>query len=252
MKKRIVIIASILLMAVTTGSARADIADFWPDWTWSSNSLYVDWDYWQSSGNSDGWFPWDFNYDTLNSPYYQDYAGGSLDVLPGDTFEGRDEVVQVNNIGAGGLVFYLDNYDTANEEKWVRVIVNYRIVDDEGYETGLTVGGFNVWTELEEGSEFWENDPDYMIDAGDPAEYLDQGDGWAVAAYDFFLEPNPNEEWIEIIFGYKSDPYFFIADDGEVFIDEVQINTRCVPIPAAAWLFGSVVLGVVGVRRKRQ
>jgi hypothetical protein len=156
-------------------------------------------------------------------------------------------VVQVNNAGSGGLVFYLDNYDFANPEKWVRVIVNYRIADGEGNPNNLTVGGFNVWTAAPDSVETSEP---IWVDAGEPVGYIDQGDGWAIAAFDFIIQPNPEEEWIEIVFGYQTESYFFPAENGDVFIDEVQINTRCVPIPGAVWLLGSGLVTLVGLRRK--
>lgn len=39
---------------------------------------------------------------------------------------------------------------------------------------------------------------------------------------------------------------------GEIFIDDVNLTTSAVPVPAAAWLFGSALLGLGGVARRRK
>jgi hypothetical protein len=38
----------------------------------------------------------------------------------------------------------------------------------------------------------------------------------------------------------------------DIFIDNVEINTSVVPVPAAVWLFGSGLLGLVGVARRKK
>ncbi|MBU1196455.1 MAG: hypothetical protein KKE62_11885 [Proteobacteria bacterium] len=256
MKKIVMLMVSLVMLLIIKSPVSADVAH-WPDWLYASNAQYASWDYWgvdqDGKGNPDGWVEHTFDHSNgLAVPYFKDYAGGSLAVIPGGVYAGdpafdqpRDEVVQVNNVGAGGLVFYLDNYDTPNPEKWVRVIVNYRAVYDDGTPNELVVGGFNVWTEdPESGASFT------PYDAGAPVALIEQPDGWVIAAYDFIIEPNPEEEWLEIVFGWDGGRYFFFADDGEVFIDEVQIHTRCVPIPGAAWLLGLGAVGLISWRRK--
>jgi len=39
---------------------------------------------------------------------------------------------------------------------------------------------------------------------------------------------------------------------GEIFIDDVYLGVAAVPVPAAAWLFGSGLLGLVGVARRKK
>lgn len=255
MKKFLMLMVLFVMLAIIKSPVSADIAH-WPGWIYDSNAQYASWDSWavdqEGKGNPDGWTEYTFNHDNgLASPYFKDYAGGSLTVLPDGTFAGRDQVVQVDNSGEGGLLFYLDNYDNANPEKWVRVIVNYRTEYDDGTPNGLVVGGFNVWTEDPADEFVGSADPSATIyDAGAPVEFTEQPDGWVIAAYDFIIQPNPDEEWIEIIFGSYGGNYFFPADDGEVFIDEVQIHTRCVPVPGAGLLMGLGVIGLIGWRRK--
>jgi hypothetical protein len=50
--------------------------------------------------------------------------------------------------------------------------------------------------------------------------------------------------------GYYVDPYSGDQTTGRAFfIDAVE--ARAVPVPAAAWLLGSGLLGLVGLRRKK-
>ena len=39
---------------------------------------------------------------------------------------------------------------------------------------------------------------------------------------------------------------------GEVLIDDVYLGVQAVPVPAAAWLFGSALLGLGGLARKKR
>ena len=59
--------------------------------------------------------------------------------------------------------------------------------------------------------------------------------------------------------GADSDSYF-VDNTGDVIVelaaggttDVVRLSVTAVPIPAAAWLFGSAILGLVGVARRRK
>jgi len=39
---------------------------------------------------------------------------------------------------------------------------------------------------------------------------------------------------------------------GEIFIDDVYLGVAAVPVPAAVWLFGSGLLGLIGVARRKK
>jgi hypothetical protein len=39
---------------------------------------------------------------------------------------------------------------------------------------------------------------------------------------------------------------------GEIFIDDVYLGVTAVPVPAAVWLFGSGLLGLIGVARRKK
>ena len=63
-----------------------------------------------------------------------------------------------------------------------------------------------------------------------------------VDVYDFQMPFNPDEEWI----GLKFDWY----GEYDAAVSQVVIDTKCVPIPAAVWLLGSGLLGLIGIRRR--
>jgi hypothetical protein len=42
------------------------------------------------------------------------------------------------------------------------------------------------------------------------------------------------------------------ANSGAFFVKSITVESSAVPIPAAAWLFGSALAGIVGLRRRKQ
>ena len=119
------------------------------------------------------------------------------------------------------LIFHLDNYDIDNEEKWVRVQITY-------WGQAGSPSSFNVWTDDNGAKPF-------------PAVEADSyyhPDGWVTKAYDFILRPNPYWEDIGLQF-----------DNHPVFVDQVVIDTWCVPEPATLGLL--LIGGLAVLRRKR-
>ena len=83
----------------------------------------------------------------------------------------------------------------------------------------------------------------------------------------YFLEPDPSWGWDPVTGSFA--PYFSwtdssIADPGELVISTNTLNSgvygmavisgevSMVPVPAAVWLFGSGLLGLVGVARRKK
>lgn len=240
MKKAVFFLTGLIVLFFSTPSM-ADV-DFWPGWIYDQNAQYASWDWWQrADGAPDGWYEYTLDHENgLTEPAYVDYWDANT---YHGTFGGREDVIETN----GSLDFYFDNYDTGGPEKWVRVIVNYYAAGGSDWE-GLTVIGFGVSTT----NPYTSPDPEYNdYDPGAPVGWTDQGDGWIIAAYDFKMEPSPGEEWIQVLFGFESDPYAFVED--QVYVDEVQIHTMAVsaiPIPGALWLLGSGLVGLLAFRRK--
>lgn len=73
----------------------------------------------------------------------------------------------------------------------------------------------------------------------------DLGDDWHLLVEDWFIEPNPQEEFVDI-FGDSS-----LLPDSYA-ISEVVIDTICVPEPATLALLGLGAAALVARRRRRQ
>ena len=65
---------------------------------------------------------------------------------------------------------------------------------------------------------------------------LNLDDGWKHTTFKINLYPNPSEEWISI--------------KGDIKVDQVVIDTRCIPEPATLALLGAGALMVVARRRR--
>ena len=159
-----------------------------------------------------------------------------------------------NVTGSDQLFFYMDNFDTPNPEKLVRFNITFlgdAVTDFSTY----NLFDFNLWLTDPTASA----GPDETFD-GSVAAVWDHGEEssglhWYTVAYDFTIRPNPNEEWFSLaILGNVSD-----VTGGALaglYIDDVVIDTRCVPvtsevpIPGAIWLLGSGLLGLIGYRKK--
>lgn len=188
-----------------------------PSWRGDPSSVYGIWD---SFGNqfADESNAWDVG---LDWPYFEALFFQIL-----DEYEGRTNVA---NIPMDLYMnFFIDNYDIPNPQKLVRVQVTY-------YRISGGIGGAYP-------QHFFVNSPEGNSDApAVPVEEYDWGGGWITAAYDFSIFPNPTEEEISIMF--ESLP-------SGAYIDQVVIDTKCVPIPGALWLLGSGLVCLVGVRKK--
>ena len=248
--KRFFCILTTVSIILIASLAIADVGDNYPGWIYDHNAQYASWDYWNNDGSSNGWYEYDLTHNHgLAAPYYE------VDNEPNNyhsTYEGRDAVLETDSYGS--LVFHFDNYDTPGPEKCVRVIVNYYAATESNWE-GLAVESIGVAT-TDPYSEPYEDVWNYYYsNPGNPLNYSlagweEQDDGWIIAAYDFIIEPNPGEEWIQIIFGYDTDSQYTFYEN-QVFIDEALIHTRCVvPIPGAVWLLGSGLIALVGIRRR--
>ncbi|GAG25684.1 unnamed protein product, partial [marine sediment metagenome] len=137
---------------------------------------------------------------------------------------GRDWVVEVHI--DDDLIFHLDNYDIANEEKWVRVQITY-------WPQAAPPSGFNVWTD--------QGGP-VPVPAAEAGSY-DHTDGWVTKAYDFILEPNPDWEDIGLKFEFSPNPM------PSAYVDQVVIDTWCVPEPGT---LGLLLLGGLALLNRRR
>ena len=218
--KTILMLSAVLMLVV--GQTQADDL-FAPYWAETDNSLFAEWHTWDVSGEPDDW---EANPVGLDVPMMFRMAGGELLA----DYEGRTDVLMI--MSDDEVEFHLDNYNNDNPEKWIRIQITYYVdVDpDLGLPEGFPLIAVDVWTDMIS---------DLRIDIV-PSEIYDHDDGWYTVAYDFILEPNPAWETIGLKFlGYPA------------YVDQVVIDTKCVPEPAAMSL---LVLGGIGVllRRRRR
>lgn len=180
----------------------------------------------------------------------------------------------------GGLI-----YDDVLDITWAQPDTTRNWDDAKTWAAGLTLGGVSSWrlpyisvaaedgpytgspvfcsiaTELacrdnEMGYMFYQNlsgtDGQPILDSGDPdltlfpslqsllywtgTEYLDPISAWI---FDFSLGGGGGSE------GINTERYTWAVHDG-------NISPSAIPVPAAAWLFGSGLLGLVGIARPKK
>ncbi len=158
------------------------------------------------------------------------------------------------------LIFEMDNYDNNNLQKDIRVQVTFYAPNFYQYNQPWSL---RVWANS---NDPWNpGDPNYWDGSYDIAYSSVQGipgyNGWMCAAFDLQLRPNPDSETIGLDFGTSWPwwyyypigghpyPYWAYPGGGSVIIDQVVIDTRCVPEPVTMTL---LALGGVGLLLKRR
>ena len=101
---------------------------------------------------------------------------------------------------SGWIDVVVDNFPEPNPEKWIQVQLTW-LPQDQGVEPRL----FEI---------FPEPSPQY------PPTYVDAiaSNGWNHRTYEWRLDHNPLDEWFTI--------------DGSIYVDELVIDTWCVPEPS--------------------
>ena len=232
MRKTIVLM---LVIAICSGAAFADDI-FAPEWRGQQRTTQAVWDTWQ------------------NGVWTEDY-------IDADTFEA---------VPASGLVFeepasagvYGQSGYVANLAPWEGVGERFDLIEVNGeMELDLWIPNFdeNPMKEINLQITYssWEDiSPVLWVDAfmGDNQDaefdYAFQklashthDDGWVTDAYTIVVEPNPTDELITLSFDSSAgwEPY-------PMYVDQVVVDTACVPEPASLSVLG---LGVAFFLRRR-
>lgn len=218
-------LALVLAFAATAVIARADDT-FHPPWTrFQPNTTTQEWTFPDQNlphapdNNSILWNP----NGTAQQLDTHNQGSGFL-WLP--TFNGRTGIYQLNPSGPAGpsiLVFGIPNTQTPQPRKDVWAQITW-FVDAGTTSVDLTpFGGSVPPTTVENGT---------VLDAF----------GWRHSTFSYVLQPNPSFE------------YYQIRNNSAVpiYIDQVVIDSQCVPEPASMAILGLGVVGLVCARRKKK
>jgi len=208
-----------------------------PAWRGEANTCYAVWEFGENTlGEADIWYGppsgadvtemggiWEVGENVAYTEYFESVEGRS-----GVRAFNVEEFYFDPGISyyiADMLGFRLDNYANDNAEKqiWVQVVWS-----------GL--GGAPYLEAAASGSTGEEG-----VSLGN----LDLGDGWTHSTYEMVLQPNPVEETVFLTGGGFAASY--------LYVDQVIIDTRCVPEPSTVIMLAMGALGILtlGHRRRR-
>lgn len=201
-----------------------------PPWWGQPGTVHAEWNTWAG-------FPANMAPDSWSYvPYHEDdpplagtpYAHGDPPTTRNHGVPPREWTLQLWN----PIEFWLPNFDKDNPKKdvWIQIT----------YATPVNLQYFNFHVTPSNG--LWFNT------IGTPEGKIDHGDLFYTEAYSFFFMPNPSWETIEV----QSCSYDPKETGYPVYLDQVVIDTRCVPEPATLALVSIGLLGLAGfIRRKR-
>ena len=209
------VLAFLVVVALVAPAALADdlIAPPWE--RGAPGTTFQEWDSWETIGS--GTYVAD-NYDNdYGIPYIVDpYEAGVVYA----EYLGRQDVMVIDD--GSWLEMYIDNTPDAGPDTWKDIYLQITWhwdgtpdIPDVWYpSTGSTIEITDEW-------------------------YFDDPEGWWYTRYHIHIEPNPDQEEID----------FWPADGWNLVIDQIVVDTICIPEPAslALFAFGGLAL----LRRKR-
>ena len=183
----------------------------------------------------------------------------SAAVIIDETFDaglGQGEFTVTNNSGEGLFAFFVGNETATGADKSDPALAAWRpsLISRAQWETGSIAfpepsrGGpivdvFATWTAPDTTTISWDatfgvgttQALGYWVDGFNEVPQTPIADGTTQAGFIFYA-PSPNS------------PFIAFGANGIIG----QGNTSVVPVPAAVWLFGSGLLGLAGVARRRK
>ena len=211
MKKYVIVCVAALLVSGATAFAQGPSSA--PDWRGLEGTT---WQVWEFSNGDMGPISPDAgvnNYGYPNGPLLQ--VDTSLGWIPDDL--GRMGVWPL----VGELNVYLPNDPMPNDEKLMRIQLTWKPGDNNPSPFVPSIPAIAVVPFL-----------DITMTV---AETIQLENGWETMVLDIVMHPNPPEEWVTI--------------KGNILVDELVIDTYCVPEPMTMALLGFG--GLVLYRRRR-
>ncbi len=223
MKRLISVCAVVGFILTTTSLTTADDVII-PPWADQPGTVVAEWDSWTGFPDlmsPDEWYS--------NPPYqlYPPYAivDESAELL--ESYEGRGNVIKLN--GDDELKFHMTNFGDGGEDSYkdIWIQVTYHPIDPNQY------FWFAVTADIAGISD------EFFVDQ------VDRGGGWYTVAVRCQIWPNPSYEEISLnFFDFSVDEPLYPA-----YVDQVVINTRCIPEPATICLLGLGALSLI--KRKK-
>lgn len=199
----------VISLVIIAVSAAPAFADLVPEWRGKEGSTYQQWDF---STNDTTSAP-----DVVDNPYGN---GPQLRVdTPFDWYETIDSATGVWPL-SGEIDIYIPNQKLPLDHKyiWIQLMWKQANLDPDPFlpdEPGVGVTPFDSMEMTRED--------------------LRSREDWTHSQFKITIWPNPNEEWITI--------------KGDILVDQLIIDTYCIPEPATIALLG--IGGLITFRRKR-
>lgn len=194
-----------------------------PDWRYTPNTVFAHFGF-DSPANADGqYIAEDFwQLVTFEDPWIDTYYG---DADWYDDFEGRQGVL--GPWGGDVVQLHLDNYNCYNPVKYMYLQVTW------------WTDGFTGDQPLPEVFDAYSSHGDVTWSDAVLTHEDDLGGGWMYNRWYIEMWPNPEWEWVN----------FYAANNGDMYIDQIVVDTLCIPAPGALALLGAA--GLVRARRRR-
>jgi hypothetical protein len=213
MKKAIIILAAVMSLVVCPCVFADDL--FPPPWQrGQSGTTYQRWEF--STNNTTPSREDDFYNPNGNGPALRvDPRGDWLQVV-----DGRQGVWPLS----GELDMYIPNWRTQNPEKWIYIQLTWK-------------PGNNDQTPFLPDSPvigIFENPIGTVTMLPRIDSELEQG--WKLSQFKINIQPNPLEEWLTV--------------KGDILVDQIVVDTICIPEPATILLFG--ISGLMTLARRKR